>query len=110
MKRFQKRVEDFTCTHCGREVSGDGYTNHCPACLQSRHVDINPGDRQSACGGLMEPVRLEGSGDFSIVHRCGVCGAEKRNKVSAQDDRAAILALASRGPLPSRDGSGMLGT
>ncbi|MBR6751902.1 MAG: RNHCP domain-containing protein, partial [Alphaproteobacteria bacterium] len=47
MKQFVKRVENFTCAHCGAEVFGNGYTNHCPKCLWSRHVDNNPGDRMS---------------------------------------------------------------
>ena len=42
---FTRKVEDFTCEHCGREVHGNGYTNHCPHCLHSKHVDVNPGDR-----------------------------------------------------------------
>ncbi|HLL91284.1 MAG TPA: RNHCP domain-containing protein, partial [Tepidisphaeraceae bacterium] len=56
--RFTRQVEDFTCGHCGRSVRGNGYTNHCPGCLWSRHVDVNPGDRAAACGGLMEPVAV----------------------------------------------------
>ena len=51
--RFTRVVEDFTCGQCGAAVTGDGYTNHCPLCLWSRHVDINPGDRAAECGGLM---------------------------------------------------------
>ena len=59
MKRFSRRTEDFTCEHCGTKVKGNGYTNHCPQCLYSKHVDINPGDRLSDCGGLMEPIDIE---------------------------------------------------
>ena len=59
MKRFNRRIEDFTCEHCGTEVHGNGYTNHCPNCLWSKHVDINPGDRAADCGGLMEPIAVE---------------------------------------------------
>jgi len=51
-KKFQKKKEDFKCEKCGREVIGTGYTNHCPDCLWSKHVDVNPGDRQSKCLGL----------------------------------------------------------
>ena len=49
---FIRKTEDFICEHCGREVRGNGYTNHCPYCLWSKHVDINPGDRAAGCGGL----------------------------------------------------------
>ncbi|MEK7158524.1 MAG: RNHCP domain-containing protein, partial [Patescibacteria group bacterium] len=44
-RTFQRRVEDFTCESCGAQVTGDGYTNHCPQCLVSKHVDVYPGDR-----------------------------------------------------------------
>jgi len=55
-KRFQKRIEDFVCERCGAFVKGTGYTDHCPECLWSKHVDVNPGDREAECGGLMEHV------------------------------------------------------
>ena len=59
MKKFQKRVEDFCCENCGTEVTGNGYTNHCPKCLYSKHVDINPGDRLNSCGSMMKPTNIE---------------------------------------------------
>ncbi|MFA6992594.1 MAG: RNHCP domain-containing protein, partial [Candidatus Gracilibacteria bacterium] len=40
-KRFSRTIEDFVCEKCGAKVKGDGYTNHCPKCLWSKHVDIN---------------------------------------------------------------------
>jgi rubrerythrin len=97
-KRFQKRVENFTCEHCGTDVVGNGYTNHCPRCLYSKHVDINPGDRAASCGGIMQPKRLEGStGEgYVIIHRCEKCGIERRNVVSKDDNSDAVLALAGR--------------
>ena len=58
VKRFSKCVEDFTCEECGSPIEGNGYTNHCPNCLYSKHVDINPGDRKSTCGGIMAPIRV----------------------------------------------------
>ena len=58
-KLFQKTVEDFICEHCGNKVAGDGYTNHCPNCLWSKHVDVNPGDRAAICGGMMKAVKVE---------------------------------------------------
>ncbi len=94
MKQFTKRVEDFTCAHCGATVLGNGYTNHCPKCLWSRHVDNNPGDRQSDCGGMMEPVSVEqGNGKFIITHKCQRCGKVIRQKTSDNDDMDAIIAL-----------------
>ena len=95
-KKFKRTREDFTCEHCGKQVRGTGYTNHCPRCLWSKHVDINPGDRRAECQGLMEPVSLETkAGGYIIVHRCAKCGHEKRNKTSPNDDYEAILKLSS---------------
>ncbi len=95
-KRFQRRVENFTCEHCSLHVEGNGYTNHCPRCLWSKHVDINPGDRSALCGGTMEPIALEGSSPaYMIVHRCVRCGFERRNAADINDDPEALLALAT---------------
>lgn len=38
-KNFTRVIEDFICENCGTEVKGNGYTNHCPKCLWSKHVD-----------------------------------------------------------------------
>lgn len=94
MKKFTKTVEDFNCAHCGAVVHGNGYTNHCPKCLWSRHVDENPGDRASDCGGMMRPVSIEKNGEgFIITHKCEKCGKEKRQRTSDQDDIDAIIEL-----------------
>jgi hypothetical protein len=93
---FVRRVEDFKCEHCGADVKGNGYTNHCPRCLWSKHVDITPGDRAADCGGMMEPVQLEGSSSaYRILHRCETCGGEKWNQAAPEDDFEKLLALAS---------------
>ena len=95
--KFVRRKEDFTCEKCGRPVHGSGYTNHCPYCLWSKHVDIHPGDRANTCLGLMEPVRIEQKkGAKVIVHRCVACNKEKRNEVAKGDDFDAILAVATK--------------
>jgi len=94
IKKFQRTIEDFTCGHCGTEVTGNGYTNHCPQCLYSRHVDINPGDRSETCGGLMEPTGLEQKGDnWNILHKCRKCGIERRCK-TLPGDMPGMLQLA----------------
>ena len=94
MKKFQRTKEDFICANCGFFVRGSGYTNHCPKCLWSKHVDIHPGDRSAECGGLMKPIALEKKGEkYSILHQCVVCGIERKNKVSEEDDFESILAL-----------------
>ncbi len=92
---FKRTIEDFDCGHCGAHVSGDGYTNHCPKCLWSRHVDVSPGDRAALCGGMMRPERLEGTTPhYRIIHRCEKCGFTHPNAVKDTDDSKALLALA----------------
>ncbi len=91
---FQRCVEDFTCGHCGATVLGDGYTNHCPRCLRSRHVDMYPGDRLATCGGIMEPLfSLFERRKWRIVHRCIACGYEKKNRLAEDDDMAIFSRL-----------------
>jgi len=93
-RRFQRRIEAFQCLHCGADISGDGYTNHCPACLWSRHVDVHPGDRAAECKGLMEPISYEvKGGETVLLHRCVACGFERRNRTAPNDDFEAILRL-----------------
>ncbi|MCK9497721.1 MAG: RNHCP domain-containing protein [Candidatus Colwellbacteria bacterium] len=88
---FKKKKEDFVCENCGELVKGDGYTNHCPKCLWSKHVDVNPGDRLSKCGGMMEPIYLDwANGMFSIIHKCLKCGHIKRN-IASPDDNIDLL-------------------
>jgi hypothetical protein len=95
MPKFQRTIEDFTCAHCGLKVKGSGYTNHCPKCLWSKHVDINPGDRAEACGGLMEPVGIELKADeYILTHQCQKCGVKKKNKTAPEDNFEAIINLA----------------
>lgn len=94
---FTRTVEDFVCEHCGTAVVGSGYTNHCPTCLWSKHVDVQPGDRAAVCGGLMQPSALEGSSpEYMIVHVCTACGFSRRNHVAREDDADAVLSIAER--------------
>lgn len=97
---FKPVKENFTCERCETEVSGTGYTNHCPQCLWSKHVDESPGDRLADCGGLMEPVAVENEGaDTILVHRCVKCFHVKRNKVAPDDAMDSLIAL-SKGKSP----------
>ena len=92
--KFQRKQEDFVCEHCGASVKGNGYTNHCPQCLWSKHVDVFPGDRDAGCGGMMEPESIEGTTpNYRIVHKCSRCGFARRNNVSSEDNVDAILAI-----------------
>jgi hypothetical protein len=96
-KRFRRVKENFACERCGFPARGSGYTNHCPRCLWSKHVDVNPGDRRAACRGLMEPAGVElKNGRCVILHRCVACGRERRNKAAQDDSFDAILRLSSR--------------
>jgi hypothetical protein len=92
---FIKKVEDFVCDNCGAKVKGNGYTNHCPNCLFSKHVDDKiPGDRLSLCLGLMKPIKVEiKAGNYSLVHSCLKCGKTIKNKVSPEDSFEEILKL-----------------
>lgn len=96
VKNFTRLKEDFICEVCGSFVKGNGYTNHCPHCLSSKHVDINPGDRAATCHGIMYAASLEFKGaDQYIVHKCSKCNHTRRNKVSSDDNFNAILALSN---------------
>ena len=92
MKRFIKKKEDFVCEKCGAKVSGTGYTNHCPECLWSKHVDVNPGDRMSECQGMMEPIGSEvKDGKYSVVLKCVKCGHIRKNKLAENDNFDTLL-------------------
>ena len=93
-RKFQKYVEDFTCENCGAAVKGNGYTDHCPKCLVSKHVDINPGDRASECKAAMKPVRTHyADGSFIITYRCSKCGLVKDMKSAANDNEELLFKL-----------------
>ncbi len=93
-KLFQKTVENFTCEHCGAEVVGNGYTNHCPKCLWSKHVDINPGDRASECQGMMRPVGMDiDRGEYYLMYRCEKCSFKRRKKTEKEDNFDEIIKI-----------------
>ena len=96
-KKFKRTKENFVCEKCNFLVEGDGYTNHCPKCLWSKHVDINPGDRKESCQGLMEPISVGSkSEEYVLTHRCTSCNFEKKNKTQKNDDFDIILKLSSK--------------
>ncbi len=91
-KKFQRTIEDFVCEKCGKQVKGSGYTNHCPNCLWSKHVDINPGDRAEECCGMMKPIGYNKiAGKEKIIHQCIKCGFEKPNKIESGDNIEVLL-------------------
>lgn len=94
---FKVIDEEFKCENCGRHVPKLGYScrNHCPFCLYSKHVDIEPGDRLETCHGLLEPIGIETNGKkgYIIVFRCQKCGSIRKNKVAEDDDMDKVIAL-----------------
>ena len=93
---FIARQESFVCDHCGASVQPlpkGSYRNHCPVCLCSKHVDAQgPGDRLSACGGVMDPVSLDqrsGKG-WIVMHRCRKCKKSIPNTAAPDDDLAGF--------------------
>lgn len=96
-KKFSKKVESFTCDVCGEEVKGAGYTDHCPRCLWSKHIDVFPGDRQANCHGLMEPIGIEQrKGKWRILYRCQMCGYQRHNEVTPEDNPSLIIELSKK--------------
>ena len=95
--KFTKIDEEFVCENCGRVVPKLGYTcrNHCPYCLYSKHLDINPGDRAETCHGILEPIGLEISPKkgYVIIFKCKKCGAIRKNKAAEDDNMDKIIEL-----------------
>lgn len=94
-QKFIRNKENFVCEKCGFAVTGDGFTNHCPQCLWSKHVDKNPGDRAEECGGMMKPVGIEGTvAGYSLLYKCEKCDFQNKNKVSDKDNFEEVLKIA----------------
>ena len=85
-KRFAKNDSGFVCRNCGKEVEplGSSSRNHCPFCLCSIHIDINPGDRENTCLGIMDAIKAEinPKKGYVLVHKCRKCGEIKRNRAA----------------------------
>lgn len=96
MKNFIMKDEEFTCIACGKLVNKLNYTarDHCPFCLTSIHVDINPGDRLNTCKGLLIPVGVEKFKDsYKIIYKCDKCGISHKNIMARDDDINKIIEL-----------------
>ena len=105
MGNFTVIDEEFVCENCGAKVKKLGYScrNHCPECLHSKHVDINPGDRLETCHGTLEPIGLETNSKkgYVIVFKCKKCGAISRNRSAHMakvqpDDIKKLIALTAK--------------
>ena len=92
----------FTCRVCGWPVgpngAGSDHRNHCPNCLSSVHLDIEPGDRAADCGGIMDPIAVwvRKGGEWAIIHRCRRCGHLSSNRSAADDNPLKLMGLALR--------------
>lgn len=96
-RKFQRTIEDFTCENCAFEVVGSGYTNHCPNCLWSKHVDIQPGDRLEKCVGMMEPIEVTlKSGEYRVLHHCNSCDHEKWNQAAKSDNFEILIKISEQ--------------
>ena len=97
MKNFTKNDEEFICENCGIKVDPLGYTSrdHCPNCLCSKHVDINPGDREADCKGLLKPIQVlpDSKKGYIIIYKCSKCGEERRCKAAKDDDLDLLIKL-----------------
>jgi DNA-directed RNA polymerase subunit RPC12/RpoP len=98
-KRFTMIDEGFVCAVCGADVMPLGKTarDHCPHCLCSLHLDINPGDRAADCGGVLRPIGIKtGKKGIQIVYKCERCGANRINIAAPDDDYDLICELSSK--------------
>ncbi len=94
--------DSFVCKACGRTVFPEGagtrHRNHCPYCLSSKHLDVEPGDRAADCGGTMEPIAVwvRNGGEWAIIHRCKICGALSPNRIAADDNPLKLMSVAMK--------------
>ena len=98
MKRFNMIDGDFVCENCGYKVEKLNYTarDHCPNCLYSKHVDINPGDRNNPCKGLLEPIQIEKFKDtYKIIYKCKKCKELHKNIIASDDNFDLIIKLSN---------------
>lgn len=101
MKTFTKNDNGFVCQNCQKVVQPlvVSSRNHCPYCLYSLHVDINPGDRENDCKGLLVPIHVELNPKKGkvIVFKCQKCGKIVKNKSAVDDSEKAILDIMRKG-------------
>lgn len=99
MKKFHMVDENFICENCKKPVEKLNYTarDHCPYCLYSKHVDINPGDRANPCQGLLKPIDIEKFKDtYKIIYQCEKCKELHKNILASDDDINVVIAISSK--------------
>ena len=95
-KKFTMIDEPFICEVCGQKVKPLGYTarDHCPHCLSSKHVDINPGDRLEKCQGILKPIAVEKFKDtYKILYKCTKCNQLHKNIMAKDDSIEKIIEI-----------------
>lgn len=98
MKKFNMIDESFICENCKENVLPLKYTarDHCPYCLYSKHLDINPGDRKNNCKGLLKPIGIEKFKDtYKIIYKCEKCHQLHKNIMAKDDDINIIIKLST---------------
>ena len=96
MKQFTMRDEAFRCENCQKKVSILSYSarDHCPYCLYSKHVDVNPGDRLCNCHGLLKPIGIEKfKHTYKILYQCQTCKKKHKNIMAKDDNMEQIIQL-----------------
>jgi len=96
MKLFTKLDEEFICENCKQKIEKLNYTtrDHCNHCLYSKHVDINPGDRQNPCKGLLKPIGIEKfKNTYKIIYKCEKCKQIHKNIMATDDNMELIIEL-----------------
>lgn len=93
-KKFTVINTPFVCEICEHDNPPANKTcrNHCRACLSSKHVDVNPGDRAENCHGLLQPVDFEYKAGVPdrIIFQCTKCAKKRINKLADDDNRDVI--------------------
>lgn len=96
MKQFNMIDEAFICENCNAKVEPLKYSarDHCPHCLCSKHVDINPGDRANNCKGILDPIGIGKFKDtYKIIYKCRNCKQEHKNIIAKDDDMDMIIKI-----------------
>lgn len=102
MPRFIANNQGFVCKVCGVQVPPhpSSSRDHCNDCLYSLHIDINPGDRENPCKGLLEPIGIElKRGEKHILYKCQNCSGRVVNAAAPDDNQEEIIRLAHFGVL-----------
>ena len=71
-------------------------------------MDINPGDRESECLGLMKPVKIEKNKDkYRVTNVCEKCGYEKTNMLAPNDNWDNVIKIQQKFVLDTFNKGGM---